>query len=94
MGKSEPRIMKRRELDNYRMRMTKKGKDPRMWTRFNPGENGLETKDEGGSIPRRKKMGWKPRMRADLQPGERKWDGNQDKDGSLPRKKKMGGKPG
>jgi len=35
----------------------------------------LETKDEDGSISRRKKMGWKPRMRTDLYPGERKWVG-------------------
>ncbi len=28
--------------------MTKTGKDPRMWTRFNPGGNGLDTKDKDG----------------------------------------------
>ena len=35
-------------------------------------------------------MGWKARIRMDLYPGERKWEGKQDKDGSIPRKSKMG----
>ena len=47
-------------------------KEPRMWTRFNTGGNGLETKDESGSIPRSKKIGWKDMMSTDLYPGVRK----------------------
>ena len=50
-------------------------KEPRMWTRFNTGGNGLETKDESGSIPRSKKIGWKDMMRTDLYLDERKWVG-------------------